>query len=59
MTKDLWVMVVIWIALAIVSIVGWGLNIIKLFGADTISGEVVVRVIGVFAAPLGAILGYF
>ena len=58
MTKDLWV-VLIWIALPIVSIVGWGLNIIKLLGADTLNGEVVVRVIGVFAAPLGAILGYF
>lgn len=50
MSKDLWVVLIV---------VGWGLNIIKLFGADTISGEVVVRVIGVFAAPFGAILGYF
>jgi hypothetical protein len=58
MSKDLWVLL-IWIGLLVLSIVGWGLNIIKLFGADTISGEVVVRVIGVFAAPLGAILGYF
>lgn len=58
MSKDL-LAVLIWIALPIASIVGWGLNIIKLFGADTISGEVVVRVIGVFAAPFGAILGYF
>ncbi len=58
MSKDL-LAVLIWIALVILSVVGWGLNIIKLLGADTLNGEVVVRVIGVFAAPLGAILGYF
>ena len=58
MIKDLWV-VLIWIGLFVLSIVGWGLNIIKLLGADTLNGEFVVRVIGVFAAPFGAILGYF
>ena len=58
MSKDL-LAVLIWIALVILSVVGWGLNIIKLLGADTLNGEVVVRVIGVFAAPFGAILGYF
>ncbi len=58
MSKDL-LAVLIWIALVILSVVGWGLNIIKLLGADTLNGEVVVRTIGVFAAPFGAILGYF
>ena len=58
MSKDLWA-VLIWIGLLVLSIVGWGLNIIKLLGADTLNGEVVVRTIGVFVAPLGAILGYF
>ena len=58
MTKDLWA-ALIWIGLLVLSIVGWGLNIIKLLGADTLNGEVVVRTIGVFAAPFGAILGYF
>ena len=42
-------------------IYGWIANIVKLFGADFVplSGEVVLRAIGVFVSPLGAVLGYF
>ena len=43
----------------IFDVIGWGLNIIKIFGASTINGEVIVRGIGVFVAPFGAVLGYF
>ena len=38
---------------------GWGWNIAKIFQADTISGMVVARVVGVVIPPVGAIMGYF
>ena len=41
---------------------GWIANIVKLVGLvgmdSTITGMMVVRVIGVFIAPLGAVLGF-
>lgn len=46
---------------ALAWIIGWGLNIYKLVTEDflPLTGMVVGRVIGVFLAPLGAILGWF
>ena len=42
-------------------IIGWIANIVKLIGM--IHGEItamfIARAVGVFAAPVGAILGYF
>lgn len=48
---------VVWLGCAI----GWCMNIYKLVsGLDVITTtEAVVRSIGVFAAPLGAVAGYF
>ena len=40
------------------SIFGWIENIIKLYHADIISGVNIVRLIGVFLAPLGVVMGY-
>ena len=37
---------------------GWGYNIVKLIGADTITGLEIARIVGIFFAPLGTILGY-
>lgn len=39
---------------------GWIANVVKLFNADFghVTGELVLRGIGVIAAPLGAIMGY-
>lgn len=39
---------------------GWVANIVKLAGSnfDPIPGMVVIRVIGIFVAPLGAVLGF-
>jgi hypothetical protein len=39
---------------------GWIANVVKLFGADfaNITGVLVLRCIGVIAAPLGAVMGY-
>jgi hypothetical protein len=39
--------------------IGWGLNLVKIFGTDHLDGQLVLRIIGVFMAPIGAILGYF
>lgn len=48
------------LALVLVAVGGWVANIVKLFGSDfsPLTGEVVLRVVGVFVAPLGAILGF-
>jgi hypothetical protein len=44
----------------VAAVVGWVANIVKLVGliGDPVSGELVIRAIGVFFAPLGAILGF-
>ena len=39
-------------------IFGWVMNLIKLFNLDGMSGELVIRAIGIIVAPLGAIMGY-
>lgn len=45
----------------IVALVGWVMNIVAVVHSsfETISGLLVARIIGIFAAPLGAVLGYF
>jgi hypothetical protein len=49
--------VLIWV----VGVIGWIMNIIAIAGSsfDVISGMLILRVIGIFVAPLGAVLGYF
>jgi hypothetical protein len=48
-------------ALLFTALCGWVLNVVKLIGM--LDGEVtamfLARVVGMFAAPLGAILGFF
>lgn len=56
MDKDL----LVWCVIMLAGFYGWVNNIITLFGiSDVWSGEVFVRVAGIFMAPLGAIMGYF
>jgi hypothetical protein len=45
----------------VLGIIGWIANIVVLYGMsfDHLSGALVLRVIGIFIAPLGAILGLF
>ena len=45
--------------LTLAAIIGWVSNIAALFNLDTFSGEMVLRAVGIFLAPLGAILGFF
>lgn len=40
------------------AIYGWCFNIYKLFQLDGMSGELVVRALGIVIAPLGAIMGF-
>jgi len=41
------------------SVIGWVLNIFKIIEAETITGFILVRCVGVLMAPLGAIFGWF
>jgi len=49
------------IAAAVAGFVGWVMNIIAII--HTLGGDItamfIARCVGVFAAPLGAVLGYF
>lgn len=52
--------VLIYAALIIGGGIGWVLNIVDIVNSDfgNITGMLVIRIIGVFVAPLGAVLGY-
>ena len=52
--------VLIYIAIVFALIYGWIANIVTLFHSSfaTITGELVLRVIGIFVAPLGAAMGF-
>lgn len=47
----------VWVA----AVVGWIMNIVAIAGSsfDVIGGMLVLRIVGIFVAPLGAVLGYF
>lgn len=38
--------------------IGWIMNIVAVAQSDVVSGMVILRVVGIFMAPLGAVLGY-
>lgn len=46
------------IALIIAGFVGWIMNLVAIAQVTQFSGMVVLRAVGVFLAPLGAVLGY-
>lgn len=52
-----------WLSLIIAAAVGWCLNVYKIFTTSVPLAEwgvmEVMRIVGVFIAPLGAVLGYF
>jgi len=50
----------VWFVLVVGGMIGWVLNIIKLVGMidSEITTMFVLRIVGIFAAPLGAVLGY-
>ena len=48
------------IAILLAPFVGWVANIVKITGCtfDPLTAEPCIRIIGVFLAPLGAVLGF-
>jgi len=52
---------ILYLTIFVAFLYGYVSNIIKLFGAVGAdrTAEVIVRLVGFFAAPLGAIAGYF
>jgi len=42
----------------ILSICGWVMNIIEIIHMKSLTGLMIVKCIGIFVAPLGAILGW-
>ena len=48
------------IALFIAGVIGWIMNIMAIAGSEftPITGLLVLRVVGIFVAPLGAVLGW-
>ena len=56
-----WLSALVGILLFLAAAGGWIANLVKIIGM--INGDVtamlIVRIVGVFAAPVGAVLGYF
>lgn len=55
-----WVVLLFYLALIIAIIYGWIMNIVIIAGSNfsEITGILVLRVVGIFVAPLGVVLGY-
>ena len=54
--------IIVWFVLFIAGAYGWIVNIVVLFHAGPVAqwgGMEVMRLVGVFAVPLGSVLGYF
>lgn len=53
--------VLVWLAIIIAGGYGWIMNIVSLAGMDAVlsTGMGILRIVGIFVAPLGAVLGYF
>lgn len=52
-------MIVIYLSIVIMLMIGWIMNIVAIAHLTAFSGMAVLRVIGVFLAPLGGVLGWF
>ena len=51
----------VYVVLLLVGAVGWCSNLLHLFKAEALwplTGELILRVVGVFLFPLGAVLGF-
>lgn len=57
--KDITILL-IWFTMVAACIVGWIMNIVAIAhtGFADMSGMLILRVVGIFMMPLGAILGY-
>ena len=54
-------LIVFYLCLIVATIYGWISNIVAVVHSDftVLTGMLVLRVVGIFVAPLGVILGYF
>jgi hypothetical protein len=54
------VIFLVWLLVVVFGGYGWVMNIVEIVNADFnhIDGVLVVRIVGIFLAPLGAVLGY-
>ena len=50
----------IWLAILCAAAYGWVMNIVQLYHSSfsEITGQLILRVIGIFVAPLGSVMGY-
>ncbi|CUA90975.1 hypothetical protein Ga0061061_11727 [Chelatococcus sambhunathii] len=55
------VLVLAWLVIVLTALVGWVMNIIALVGMldGAVTALFIARIVGVFIAPLGAVLGLF
>lgn len=53
--------ILIWLVIVLALGIGWVMNIIAIMHSDfgRLSGVLVLRVVGIFVVPLGALMGYF
>lgn len=51
--------IILWITIVVLTATGYILNIVSLIQADSFGMLEMARAIGVIAAPLGVVLGYF
>ena len=58
--KGFTILEMIMVFVLIFGVGGWIANIVKMFAImnDGITGMFILRIVGVFAAPVGAVLGY-
>lgn len=54
-------MILVWIVIVGAGVIGWVMNIVAIVHTccTPLTGMLVVRIVGIFVAPLGAVLGYF
>ena len=50
----------VWLAIVVAAAYGWVMNIVQLYHSSfsEITGQLILRVIGIFVAPLGSVMGY-
>lgn len=51
---------IFWVLIALAGAIGWISNIVALVHMPVVTtGMGIARIVGIFVAPLGAVLGYF
>ena len=48
----------LWLMVLFLGVIGWDCNIIEIAHASDVTGLVILRVVGIFMFPLGAVLGW-